>query len=249
MTHERPWYRWYVLFILTLIYAFSYVDRQIVTILAPYLKKDMGISDAQLGLLYGTSFALFSCVFGIPLARLADGWSRVRTLALGLSFWSLMTAMSGLSRNFAQLGVARIGVGVGEASATPAAVSLLGDYFERARRGTVLALYSVGVYVGAGASLAIGGSIVSWWEHTYGKGVSAPFGLSRLAGLVHRRRRAGHSLRADRAAHDSRADARTARRRPAQEGPAPVRSRTARSRRDGAALELDASGQAKRGAA
>jgi sugar phosphate permease len=86
MTPERPWYRWYVLFILTLIYAFSYVDRQIVTILAPYLKKDMGISDAQLGLLYGTSFALFYCVFGIPLARLADGWSRVRTLALGLSF-------------------------------------------------------------------------------------------------------------------------------------------------------------------
>jgi MFS family permease len=137
----------------------------------------MGISDAQLGLLYGTSFALFYCVFGIPLARLADGWSRVRTLALGLSFWSLMTALSGLSRNFAQLGVARIGVGVGEASATPAAVSLLGDYFERARRGTVLALYSVGVYVGAGASLAVGGSIVSAWEHAY-RNAPAPFGLT-----------------------------------------------------------------------
>jgi MFS family permease len=178
MTRERPWYRWYVLFILTLIYAFSYVDRQIVTILAPYLKKDMGISDAQLGLLYGTSFALFYCVFGIPLARLADGWSRVRTLALGLSFWSLMTALSGLSRNFAQLGAARVGVGVGEASATPAAVSLLGDYFERARRGTVLALYSVGVYVGAGASLAIGGSIVAAWERTYGSAALAPMGLS-----------------------------------------------------------------------
>ena len=178
MTYERPWYRWYVLFILTLIYAFSYVDRQIVTILAPYLKKDMGISDAQLGLLYGTSFALFYCVFGIPLARLADGWSRVRTLALGLSFWSLMTALSGLARNFSQLGVARIGVGVGEASATPAAVSLLGDYFERSRRGTVLALYSVGVYVGAGASLIVGGSILSTWEHAYGKGQGvAPFGL------------------------------------------------------------------------
>ena len=176
-THERPWYRWYVLFILTLIYAFGYIDRQIVTILAPYLKKDMGISDAQLGLLYGTSFALFYCVFGIPLARLADGWSRVRTLALGLSFWSLMTAMSGLSRNFVQLGTARIGVGIGEASATPAAVSLLGDYFEKARRGTVLALYSVGVYVGAGASLVIGGSIVSAWERTYANG-TAPLGLS-----------------------------------------------------------------------
>jgi MFS family permease len=178
MTYERPWYRWYVLFILTLIYAFSYVDRQIVTILAPYLKKDMGISDAQLGLLYGTSFALFYCVFGIPLARLADGWSRVRTLALGLSFWSLMTALSGLARSFSQLGVARIGVGIGEASATPAAVSLLGDYFERSRRGTVLALYSVGVYVGAGASLIVGGSILSTWEHAYGKGLGvAPFGL------------------------------------------------------------------------
>ncbi|SKC88027.1 Major Facilitator Superfamily protein [Burkholderia sp. CF099] len=176
-THERPWYRWYVLFILTLIYAFGYIDRQIVTILAPYLKRDMGISDAQLGLLYGTSFALFYCVFGIPLARLADGWSRVRTLALGLSFWSLMTAISGLSHNFVQLGTARIGVGIGEASATPAAVSLLGDYFERARRGTVLALYSVGVYVGAGASLAIGGSIVSAWERTYAHG-TAPLGLT-----------------------------------------------------------------------
>lgn len=179
MTLERPWYRWYVLFILTLIYAFSYVDRQIVTILAPYLKKDLGISDAQLGLLYGTSFALFYCVFGIPLARLADGWSRVRTLALGLSFWSLMTALSGLARDFAQLGVARIGVGVGEASATPAAISLLGDYFERTRRGTVLALYSVGVYVGAGASLIVGGSIVSAWQHAYGQGhETAPFGLA-----------------------------------------------------------------------
>jgi MFS family permease len=176
-THERPWYRWYVLFILTLIYSFSYVDRQILTILAPYLKRDMGVSDAQLGLLYGTSFALFYCVFGIPLARLADGWSRVRTLALGLSFWSLMTAISGLSRSFVQLGTARIGVGIGEASATPAAVSLLGDYFERARRGTVLSLYSVGVYIGAGASLAIGGSIVSAWERTFSGG-NAPFGLT-----------------------------------------------------------------------
>ncbi|WP_322057033.1 MFS transporter [Paraburkholderia sp. J63] len=178
MIREPRWYRWYVLLVLTAIYAFGYVDRQIVTILGPWLKKDMGISDAQLGLLYGTSFALFYCVFGIPLARLADGWSRVRTLALGLSFWSLMTALSGLSRNFVQLGTARIGVGVGEASATPAAVSLLGDYFERSRRGTVLALYSVGVYVGAGASLAIGGSIIAFWQRTYGTSGLAPLGLS-----------------------------------------------------------------------
>ncbi|CAB5300929.1 major facilitator transporter [Burkholderia multivorans] len=179
MIQEHPWYRWYVLFVLTLIYAFGYIDRQIVTILAPYLRKDLGITDAQLGLLYGTSFALFYSVFGIPLARLADGWSRVRTLALGLSFWSLMTAISGLSRNFTTLGIARIGVGVGEASSSPAAVSLLGDYFEKARRGTVLAIYSVGVYIGAGASLSIGGAIVSAWQRAYGTTPSAaPFGLA-----------------------------------------------------------------------
>ncbi|WP_421793713.1 MFS transporter [Hydrocarboniphaga effusa] len=174
---EPAWYRWYVLFVMTVIYAFNYVDRQIVTILAPYLKADLQITDAQLGLLYGTAFALFYGLFGIPLARLADGWSRVRTLSAGLSFWSAMTAFSGAAGNFTQLGLARIGVGVGEASASPAAVSLLGDYFERSRRGTVLALYSVGIYVGSGASLMIGGSIVAAWESRFG-GVSAPLGLA-----------------------------------------------------------------------
>ncbi|CAB5282069.1 major facilitator transporter [Burkholderia multivorans] len=178
MKQERPWYRWYVLAVLTIIYMFAYMDRQIISILGPWLKKDLSISDAQLGLLYGTAFALFYCVFGIPLARLADGGNRVRTAAAGLILWSLMTTLSGLSMNFTQLGLARLGVGVGEASATSASVSLLGDYFERAKRGTVLALYSVGVYAGAGAALAVGGSIVALWQRTYGKdGALAPFGL------------------------------------------------------------------------
>ena len=161
------WYRWYVLFVMMLVYAFNYIDRQIITILAPYLKADLRITDAQLGLLFGTAFALFYGLFGISLARLADGWSRVKTLAIGLSFWSGMTALSGFSSNFGQLGVARIGVGVGEASATPAAVSLLGDYFDRRIRGTVLALYSVGVYIGAGLSLMIGGSVVVAWTNAF----------------------------------------------------------------------------------
>lgn len=175
---ERPWYRWYVLAVLVLVYAFSYVDRQIVTVLAPYLKADLGVSDAQLGILYGTTFALFYGLFGIPLARLADGWSRARTLALGLSFWSVMTALSGAAGNFAHLALARVGVGVGEASSTPAAVSLLGDYFERERRATVLGLYSVGVYVGAGLSLMIGGSVVAFWQSRYATADVAPLGLS-----------------------------------------------------------------------
>ncbi len=171
-------YRAYVLFILMLTYTFNFVDRQIITILAPYLKADLGISDAQLGLLYGTAFALFYGLFGIALAKLADGWSRVKTLALGLSVWSLMTTASGAASNFGQLGAARIGVGVGEASASPAAISLLGDYFRKEQRSTVIALYQTGAFVGAGLSLIIGGLIVSGWQSAYGDAVHAPFGLA-----------------------------------------------------------------------
>lgn len=174
---EPLWYRWYVLAVLVGIYTFSYVDRQIVTVLAPYLKADLHISDAQLGILYGTTFALFYGLFGIAIARLADGWSRVRTLALGLFFWSVMTAMSGMAGSFAHLGMARIGVGVGEASSTPAAVSILGDYFEKSKRATILGLYSVGVYVGAGLSLVVGGGVMAHWQAHYPNAAMAPFGL------------------------------------------------------------------------
>jgi MFS family permease len=174
----RSLYRWYVLTLLMVVYTFNFLDRQIVSILAPYLKSDLGVTDAQLGLLYGTTFALFYGVFGIPLARLADGWSRAKTLALGLSLWSLMTAVSGFSRNFSQLGAARIGVGVGEASASPAAISLLCDYFEPEKRGMVLSIYSVGVYVGAGISLMVGGLVVDGWERNFGDAATAPLGLA-----------------------------------------------------------------------
>ena len=177
VSHERPWYRWYVLAVLVVVYTFSYLDRQIITVLAPYLKADLRITDAQFGLLYGTAFALFYGLFGIPLARLADGWSRVRTLALGLSFWSMMTIFSGTAKSFAHLGVARVCVGIGEASSTPAAISLLGDYFERDRRATVLSLYSVAVYIGAGLSLIVGGSVVAFWHASFGPD-GGPLGLS-----------------------------------------------------------------------
>ncbi len=170
-------YRYYVLALLMVIYAFNFLDRQVVTIVAPYLKADMGISDAQVGLLFGTAFALFYAVFGLPLAKLADGWNRVRTISLGLSFWSLMTAVSGTATNFAQLGAARVGVGVGEASASPAAYSLLQDYFPKAMRATVLALYSAGIYLGAGAALIFGGEVIKYWEANY-TAETAPFGLS-----------------------------------------------------------------------
>lgn len=176
-TREAPWYKWYVLFLMTIIYAFSFVDRQIVTILAPKLKEVFSITDAQLGLLYGTTFALFYGLFGIPLARLSDNWSRKKTLIVGLSFWSLMTAMSGFAKSFSHLGLARLGVGVGEGTCCPSSISLLGDYFERDRRGFVLALYSVGIYIGAGASLMLGGTIMGSWDSAYTVS-AAPFGLA-----------------------------------------------------------------------
>lgn len=170
-------YRIYVLALLMVIYAFNFLDRQVITIIAPYLKVDMGVSDAQLGLLFGTAFALFYAVFGLPLAKLADGWSRVRTISIGLGFWSMMTALSGFTASFAQLGAARIGVGVGEASASPASYSLLQDYFPKSVRGTVLALYSAGIYIGSGASLIFGGAVIKYWEAHYTP-ATAPLGLA-----------------------------------------------------------------------
>ena len=170
-------YRIYVLALLMVIYAFNFLDRQVVTIIAPYLKADMGVSDAQIGLLFGTAFALFYAVFGLPLAKLADGWNRVRTISIGLGFWSMMTALSGFTSSFGQLGSARIGVGVGEASASPASYSLLQDYFPKSVRATVLALYSAGIYIGSGASLIFGGEVIKYWEAHYTP-ETAPLGLA-----------------------------------------------------------------------
>jgi MFS family permease len=171
-----PAYSRYVLGVLVLVYVLNFLDRQIITILAEDIKADLGITDAEIGFLYGTAFAVFYAVFGIPLGRLADVWSRRSLISLGLGFWSAMTALSGLAGNFVQLGAARVGVGVGEASATPAAFSMLSDSFPVRARATVLALYSSGIYIGAGLGILIGGQIVDRWNAAFPAG-DAPFGL------------------------------------------------------------------------
>jgi MFS family permease len=173
---EQPGYASYVLFVLVLVYVFNFLDRQILSILAERIKADLGVSDAQMGFLYGTAFAVFFAVFGIPLGRLADVWNRRSLIAIGLTFWSCMTALSGLARGFGQLAAARIGVGVGEASASPAAFSMLSDSFPPARRATVLAIYSSGIYIGAGLGIGIGGLVVDRWDAAFAGG-PAPFGL------------------------------------------------------------------------
>ena len=105
-------YAWYALGVLVLVYMLNFIDRQILSILANDIKADLGLTDADLGFLYGTAFAIFYALFGIPLGRLADGWHRTRLFSLALALWSLMTALSGLARNTATLTFARVGVGV-----------------------------------------------------------------------------------------------------------------------------------------
>jgi MFS family permease len=168
-------YARYVLAVLVVVYVFNFLDRQILSILAERIRADLGVSDAELGFLYGTAFAVFYALFGIPLGRLADVWDRRKLIALGLAVWSAMTALSGLARSFPALALARIGVGIGEASAAPAAFSLLSDWFPRERRATVLAVYSSGIYLGAGLGLVIGGFVVDRWDTAFP--TAPPFGL------------------------------------------------------------------------
>jgi len=168
-------YAWYVLAILFLVYVLNFVDRQVISILAEDIKRDLHLKDEDLGFLYGTAFGVFYSLFGIPLGRLADSWHRTRLMTIGLALWSTMTALSGLSRSGGQLAAARIGVGIGEATASPAAYSLISDYFPKRLRATALSIYSAGLYVGGGCSLFIGGLIVQGWNRAYPGG--GPLGL------------------------------------------------------------------------
>lgn len=170
-------YAKYVLVVLTIVYVFNFVDRQIISILAEEIKADLKVTDADLGILYGTVFAVFYALFGIPLGRLADVWMRKSMISIGLAFWSVMTALSGTARSFGALLGYRVGVGVGEASASPAAFSMLADYFNPKQRATVMAIYSSGVYIGGGIGLAIGGVVLDAWHHWFPDPTTAPFGL------------------------------------------------------------------------
>lgn len=168
-------YAWYVLALLFLVYCLNFVDRQIPAILAEDIKRDLHLQDQDIGFLYGAAFGVFYALFGIPLGRLADSWHRVRLMTIGLAVWSAMTAASGFARSGAGLAAARIGVGVGEATASPSAYSLLSDWFPRRLRATALAIYSAGIFIGGGISLSIGGAIVQRWDRAYPGG--GPLGL------------------------------------------------------------------------
>lgn len=153
-------YQYLVLFLLTGVYTFNFLDRQIMGILAPAIKGEFGLSDTQLGLLSGIAFAILYTTLGIPIARLADRHNRVTIIALSLAVWSGFTALCGIAQNFSQLILARIGVGIGEAGGTPPAHALISDYFPKEARAGALAIYSMGIPIGITIAYLGGGWIV-----------------------------------------------------------------------------------------
>jgi len=159
--YPRAAYRWYVVGILTVTYAVSFIDRQIMALLIEPIRRDLGISDTQVSLLIGLAFAIFYTLLGVPIARLADRRSRRTIMALGITLWCFMTAACGLARNYAQLFLARVGVGVGEAALSPSALSMISDYFPKSTRGRAVAVYTSGITLGTGLAMIVGGQVLA----------------------------------------------------------------------------------------
>jgi MFS family permease len=148
--------------VLTLIYVFSFIDRQILNLLVRPIRRDLDITDTQMSLLMGFSFAVFYTFFGILMGRLADSHSRRGLIAAGCVLWSALTAGCGLARNYTQMLLLRMGVGVGEASLSPAAYSLIADTFPPARLATAISVYSMAIYLGTGLAYLLGGIVISF---------------------------------------------------------------------------------------
>ena len=152
-------YTKYALGLLLCIYIVNFLDRQVVTILAEPIKKDLHLADWQIGMMSGFAFALFYTVLGLPIARLAERKNRPLIIASALTAWSGFTALCGTAQGFAQLCLYRVGVGVGEAGCTPPAHSLITDYTPKAKRASALSFYSMGTPIGTLAGMAIGGIV------------------------------------------------------------------------------------------
>ena len=160
--------RWYVLLVLTLVYALSIADRFVMSTLIEPIKADLGLSDSSIGFLTGSSLAFFYVTAGLPLATLADRTNRRTMIALALGAWSVMTTLCGFAQNYWQLLLARVGVGVGEAGGTPPSASLLSDYFTSRRRALALSVYSVGASLGSMMGSSAGYASDAWgWRAAF----------------------------------------------------------------------------------
>ena len=202
---EQPWpsagMAWYAVAILVIAFIFSFVDRIIIGLLVEPIKQDLGVSDFGIGMLGGLAFAVFYALVGIPIGRLADRYSRRKIIGIGIFLWSLATAACGLAKNFWHLFLARVGVGVGEAALSPAAYSMIADFFPKEKLGRALGVYQAGAFVGAGIL------VPRWWSRdrlcdARRRSVSAHRrgSCTMAAGVLHCRiaRRAGRAIDGDR---------------------------------------------------
>ena len=160
----RPRYKWYVLGVLTAVYASSQLDRQIMGILLEPIKQDLGASDTQMGFLVGLTFAVFYATLGMPIAMLADRSNRRNIITAAISIWSVMTVLCGYAASFVQLALARIGVGIGEAGSSPPSHSVIADLFDTESRGTAMGIFALGVNIGLLLAYLVGG----WLSEHYG---------------------------------------------------------------------------------
>jgi MFS family permease len=154
-------YRYLVVIVLAVVYTFNFMDRQIMSILQEPIRKELGLSDTQLGMLTGLAFALFYTTFGVLLAWAADRYKRIWIMAASCAVWSLFTALCGMATNFVQLALSRVVVGIGEAGGSPPSYSLISDYFPPKERGVGLAIYSLGVPIGSMLGAALGGAVAA----------------------------------------------------------------------------------------
>ncbi|MFL2726777.1 MAG: spinster family MFS transporter [Gammaproteobacteria bacterium] len=153
-------YRTFALLLLTLVYGFNFIDRQIMGILAPFIQKDLGLSNTELGLLIGLAFAVFYTFVAIPIAWLADRFNRVNILSIALATWSAFTALTGLANNFFQVALARMGVGIGEAGGSPPSHSIISDMYPKEERASALGVYSMGIPLGIMAAYFVTASLM-----------------------------------------------------------------------------------------
>lgn len=159
-TNANSWHAWYVVGLLLAAYTLSYVDRQILTLMVDPISRDLGLTDTQFSLLHGLAFAILYTFLGMPFGWLADRRDRRLIAAAGVAGWSVMTLLCGMSRNYWQLFLARIGVGVGEATLSPAAYSMIADLFPREQLARASSIYAMGIAAGAGLALIFGGYVI-----------------------------------------------------------------------------------------
>jgi MFS family permease len=189
----RAGYAWYMVALLLLAYMLSFIDRQIIALLVDPIRRDLAITDFQFSLLHGLAFSIFFALMGMPIAQLADRYTRKWIIAIGVLLWSLMTALSGLADTFTELFLARIGVGIGEAALAPAAYSLVADAFERRVVPKAMAVFSVGSTLGSGLAFVVGGAVIqltagegvpAWLQHTGLKPWQLAFFIAGVPGIA-----------------------------------------------------------------